>query len=88
MSRTTTAWILSALLVAGSSGLQAGGNLETYNLNGLRPSPIAGHILADTVGIRWDTRTLPVRYRVNTSLDPIPNPLGDAFVSIAALTTQ
>jgi hypothetical protein len=86
MSRTTVVWILSALLLAESTGLQAGGTLEQINLNGLRPSPIAGDILANLVGIRWDTRTLPVRYRVNTSLDPIPNPLGAPFVTVAAAT--
>jgi hypothetical protein len=86
MARRTGAFIFSALLLAGTPGVRAGGNLEQINLNGLRPSPIAGDILADLVGIRWDTRTLPVRYRVNTSLDPIPNPLGAPFVTVASLT--
>src|SRR5687767_8927686 len=84
MQNKTLALMLSALLLAGTSGMQAGGNLETLNINGFRPSPIAGDILADLVGIRWDTRTLPVRYRVNASLDPVPNPLGTPFLSVAA----
>ena len=84
MPRTTIVWILSVLLLAGSLRVQAGGNLEQINLTGLRPSPIAGDLLAELVGIRWDTRTLPVRYRVNAADDPIPNPLGTPFVTIDA----
>ena len=51
------------------------------------PSPIPGHILARVIGIRWDARSIPVQYRINNTLDPIPNPLGPAFLSVADATT-
>jgi hypothetical protein len=45
-------------------------------------------LLAKVIGIRWDARSIPVQYRVNNTLDPIPNPLGAAFLSVAAATTE
>ena len=51
------------------------------------PSPIPGHILARVIGIQWDARAIPVRYSMNTTQDPIPNPLGAAFLSVAQATT-
>lgn len=54
----------------------AGGNLETRDVTGSVPSPIPGHILARVIGMRWDARSIPVQYSMNTSQDPIPNPLG------------
>ncbi len=41
-------------------------------------------MLAKVIGIRWDERTIPVQYQMNTTLDPIPNPLGPAFLTVAA----
>ncbi|HEU4794577.1 MAG TPA: matrixin family metalloprotease [Pyrinomonadaceae bacterium] len=67
---------------------RAGGALETVDITGAGPSPIAGHVLARVIGIRWDARTIPVQYRINNTLDPIPNPLGPAFLSVAAATTE
>lgn len=60
----------------------AGGPLETYRRTGVFPIP--GYETVETVGIRWDTRALPVQYRINTSLSPVPNPLGAPFLSVAA----
>jgi len=67
--------------------IRAGGALETIDLTGAGPSPIPGHLLARVIGIRWDSRSIPVQYRVNNTLDPIPNPLGAPFLSVAAATT-
>jgi hypothetical protein len=39
------------------------------------------------IGIRWDARSIPVQYRINNTLDPIPNPLGAAFLSVANAAT-
>src|SRR5688572_19121953 len=66
----------------------AGGNLETFDITGGAPSPIPGHILAKAIPIKWDARTLPVRYSMNTTLNPIPNPLGPAFLTVAAAQTE
>jgi len=67
--------------------IRAGGALESIDITAGAPSPIPGHILARVIGIRWDARSIPVRYSMNTTLNPIPNPLGPAFVSVADATT-
>lgn len=90
MIRTTLTSFTAAALTLSLcvAGLQAGGRLETYRLTGL-PSPIAGHQLADVIGIEWDTRALPVRYVVNTTSTPggfVPNPLGAPVLSLADAT--
>jgi hypothetical protein len=64
---------------------RAGGSLESLDITGHVPSPIAGHINARLVPIFWDARCLPVHYRVNT-LDPVPNPLGAAFLGLTEAT--
>ena len=40
------------------------------------------------IGIKWDTRAIPVKYSINTTLDPVPNPLGAAFLTLAAARTE
>ncbi|HKG80035.1 MAG TPA: matrixin family metalloprotease, partial [Pyrinomonadaceae bacterium] len=67
---------------------RAGGALETIDLTGAGPSPIAGHLLARVIGIRWDARSIPVQYRINSTLDPVPNPLGAPFLSVADAATS
>jgi Matrixin len=74
------------LAIVASSSLQAGGRLETIDITAMTPSPIPGHILARVIGIKWDARSIPVRYSMNTTLDPIPNPLGAPFISVAQMT--
>ena len=68
--------------------VRAGGALETFDITAGAPSPIPGHILARVIGIKWDVRSIPVQYKVNNTLDPIPNPLGAAFLSVADATTE
>jgi hypothetical protein len=88
MPRHTTAVLIGACLVAGAgASLKAGGALETVDLTAGAPSPIAGHILAKVIGIRWDVRSIPVNYRVNTSTGPdVPNPLGAPVLTLADAT--
>ena len=74
----------AALMLQGTASLRAGGVLETFDITGFVPSPVPGQILAKVIGIRWDARSIPVQYQMNTTLDPIPNPLGAAFLSVAA----
>jgi hypothetical protein len=69
------------------TSMRAGGALESIDITAGAPSPIPGHILARVIGIRWDARSIPVQYRINNTLDPIPNPLGAAFLSIANAAT-
>lgn len=83
MKKANSIAILVALLVS-AAGF-AGGNLETYRRTGV--FPFAGFETVQIVPIRWDARTLPVRYRVNSTFGTIPNPLGPAFLSLGDATT-
>ncbi|HEX7330295.1 MAG TPA: matrixin family metalloprotease [Pyrinomonadaceae bacterium] len=88
MQRKLTSILLTTCMLLMSVGtLRAGGALESVDITGGAPSPIAGHILARAIGIRWDARSIPVQYRINNTLNPIPNPLGPAFLSVADATT-
>jgi hypothetical protein len=70
----------------------AGGALEQIDISGNVPSPIPGQLVAKIVGIKWDTRSIPVKYSMNNTLDPIPNPLGAPVLTLgqaqAALQTS
>ena len=79
----TSIFLTSCMILMSVSITRAGGALETIDLTNAGPSPIAGHLLARVIGIRWDARSIPVQYRINNTLDPIPNPLGAAFLSVA-----
>jgi hypothetical protein len=54
----------------------------------LLPFPVTS--LQEWAHLRWDDRSIPVKFLMNTSADPIPNPLGPAFLSVAdaAVTLQ
>ena len=88
MKRKLTSILLTTCMIMMSvATTRAGGALESIDITAGNPSPIAGHILARVIGIRWDSRSIPVQYRINNTLDPIPNPLGPAFLSVAQATT-
>jgi hypothetical protein len=40
------------------------------------------------IGVKWDDRAIPVKYSVNNTLDPIPNPLGSPFLTLAEATAE
>jgi hypothetical protein len=71
------------LVLANTITVPAGGALDTFDITGFIPSPIPGHIVARIVGIKWDSRSIPVKYSMNNTLDPIPNPLGAPVLSLA-----
>lgn len=75
----TTSMIMMSLATA-----RAGGPFESFDITNAGPSPIPGHLIARIVPIKWDARTIPVQYRINNTLDPVPNPLGAPFLSLAA----
>jgi len=89
MRRKLTSIILtSCMLLMSVATTRAGGALESIDITGAGPSPIPGHLLARVIGIRWDARSIPVQYRINNTLNPIPNPLGPAFLSLADARTS
>ncbi|HKY43541.1 MAG TPA: matrixin family metalloprotease [Pyrinomonadaceae bacterium] len=82
----TSILLMTSMILMSVVSARAGGPFETVDITGAGPSPIPGHLLARVIGIKWDPRTIPVPYRVNNTLDPIPNPLGPAFLSVAQAT--
>lgn len=81
--------LAAALLAAvtGAAPALAGGALEEFDVTGLLPTPIPGHIEVRLVRIFHDPRCIPVRYRVN-DLNPIPNPFGAPVITLADATTE
>jgi len=67
------AFALGLFAVVSSMPARAGGNLEVFDLTNAPPSPIAGHVIGTTRGTQLDTRCLPLAYRLDTKVDPIPN---------------
>src|SRR5262249_12588643 len=61
----------------------AGGALQQIDITNAQPSPIPGQLVAKLIGIKWDTRSIPVKYSMNNTLDPIPNPLGAPVLTLA-----
>ena len=84
MKRKFTSILLTAAMMLMSVvTTRAGGPFETFDITDAPPSPIPGHLLARVIPIKWDARSIPVPYRINNTLDPIPNPLGAAFLTVA-----
>jgi hypothetical protein len=75
MHRGTLRAAMAMCLIASSAGMPArgGGNLEVFDFTNAPPSPIPGHVIATTRGTQFDTRCLPLAYRLDTKVDPIPN---------------
>ncbi|HSK79142.1 MAG TPA: hypothetical protein VLQ45_22000 [Thermoanaerobaculia bacterium] len=89
MMRKTFTKVSLAVLLAASIGVPAfaGGALEQVDITGNVPSPIPGFVDGKLVPIHWDSRCVPVRYLMNNTQNPIPNPLGPAFLTLADATT-
>ena len=79
----TSILLISSMILMSVVSARAGGPFESVDITGAGPSPIPGHLLARAIGIKWDPRTIPVPYRVNNTLDPVPNPLGAPIISVA-----
>ncbi|HSF40213.1 MAG TPA: matrixin family metalloprotease [Thermoanaerobaculia bacterium] len=88
MMRKTFTKVSLAVLLAASIGVPAfaGGALEQIDITGNVPSPVPGFIDGTLVPIHWDSRCLPIQYVVNNTQNPIPNPLGPAFLTLADAT--
>jgi Matrixin len=82
--KTLSSILIACLVLANAASVPAGGVLETIDITGNVPSPFPGLLTARVIGIKWDSRCIPVKYSMNNTLDPIPNPLGTPFISVAA----
>jgi hypothetical protein len=80
MKKTLLGVLLVALLPISASW--AGGQLEQIDTTNATPAPTEGQFLVDIVGIKWDSRSIPVNYRINNTLSPVPNPLGPSVLSL------
>lgn len=77
-----TAGLVLVLLLTGTAPAGAGGRLDAAKvIDG--PSPYPGYHLAESVPIFHDDRCIPAPYFLNTTIDPLPNPLGTPFLSLA-----
>lgn len=76
-----------AAIVSPASLVQAGGNIDEWDVTGFHPSPIPGEVIGTTRGYRWDDRCIPAGFRVNATMDPIPNGIGQPPISLAETMT-
>lgn len=88
MMRNTITKVSLAVLLAASIGVPAfaGGALEQIDITANLPAPDPALVNAPLVPIHWDPRCMPVQYLVNNTQNPIPNPLGAAFLTVADAT--
>jgi Matrixin len=86
MKKLTSVLLMTSMILMSVASARAGGALETIDITGAGPSPIPGHLLARVIPIKWDSRTIPVPYRMNNTLDPVPNPLGAPVLTLAQAT--
>ena len=71
---------LASAVLLGPAPAHAGGRLDApAMLDG--PSPYPGYFLARSVPQFHDHRCMPAPYVIDTSVDPLPNPLGPPFLS-------
>lgn len=87
MRKFTSIFLTACMILMTVATARAGGPFESFDITNAGPSPIPGHLLARVIPIKWDARAIPVPYRVNNTLNPVPNPLGPAFLSLADATT-
>lgn len=71
------------LALANVIAVRAGGALESFDITNAQPSPIPGQLIAKLIGIKWDARSIPLKYSINNTLDPVPNPLGAPVLTVA-----
>ena len=86
MRKLTALLLTTSMVLMSFATAHAGGPFESFDITNAGPSPIPGHLLARSIQIKWDPRTIPVPYKINNTLDPIPNPLGAPFLSVAQVS--
>lgn len=76
--------ILALLTLAGPfPAAHAGGTLEVFDITGRQPAGREGQVIAGVAPARLDPRCMPWTFRLNDTVDPIPNPLGADFLTLA-----
>lgn len=88
MTKGAVAAVCAIAILRGAVSTHAGGALESLDITGHLPSPIPGEYVARVIGIKWDDRAIPVKYSMNNTLNPIPNPLGPTFLALDAAMAE
>ncbi len=83
VKRTALGLVAALALTLGASAAFAGGYQLVTDITGREPSSIPGLVYANFVPLHLDPRCMPMVFRVNNTQDPIPNPLGTAFLTLA-----
>lgn len=83
VKRTALGLVAALALTLGAGVANAGGFQLVTDITGRVPSSIAGQVYGNFVPLHWDSRCIPMVFRVNNTQDPIPNPLGAAFLTVA-----
>jgi hypothetical protein len=87
MTARRRVWTLVGITAAvGLAGVapRAGGLLDRGGRVVVGASPIPGEVLARFANDRWTDSCMPVRFTLNTTVDPIPDPDGQATMGVAA----
>lgn len=87
VKRTALGLVAALALTLGAGVAHAGGFQLVFDITGRVPSSIAGQVYGNFVPLHWDARCMPMVFRVNNTQDPIPNPLGAAFLTLADAKT-
>jgi hypothetical protein len=83
MSRTRSVLLIAFASLAFALPVAAGTIVEELDLTGFVPSPrYPNLVLGRPIPQLWQNCTT-VRFRVNNTLDPVPNPIGDDFLRVA-----
>ncbi len=88
VKRTALGLVAILALTLGAGVAHAGGFQLVTDITGRVPSSIAGQVYGNFVPLRMDPRCIPMVFRVNNTQDPVPNPLGAAFLTVAAAKTE
>lgn len=80
--------LLGLLSLVPATVSRAGGQLDGNDFTGLTQGLSEGSFAAVTVGIRWDTRCLPLAYRFNNAALPNAVPPLDQAATVAAIQTS
>ncbi len=84
MNRPTR--LLLSLLALGLAWLPQGASAGPFqrmiSITG-DPSPVPGEFIANLAVRKWDARCASIGFYVDSSVDPIPNPLGPSFLRVA-----
>src|SRR6185295_17199040 len=83
VKRTALGLVAALALTLGAGAAHAGGFTMVTDITGRVFSSLPGLIYANFVPLRMDARCIPMVFRVNNTQDPVPNPLGAAFLSVA-----